>query len=456
MNIIQKLWSVLFSGQPVQGQLQYQYINGQLVLYKTGADSYIQDGYLTNAQVYAVISWMILKASTVPWFVYEVVDEKAYKQYKAMTSDSMTKEAFLNAQILLAKALKPVDSITPLHKILDRPNEMMGWSEFIQYTLGFKYLIGESFTYRIDGIGDLPIELYPLHPQDIELVLGSRYMSVDGYVWTGGNTRQVLTKEQVHHSKYFNPVHATNGDNLRGLSPMSAMLKVLQESNEYTLQSIKQAQNSGPAHLISSNPTGGEQMSFEEGSTLKDSLKQKWREASKEPFVTSASIDVHQLGLSPTDLKMIEGRMFTFRSFCDGYHVPSEIFNDPQNKTYANKEEAKRAGILDAVEPELKAVKEMINKMFAPKNGKGKIYVVEYDLSVMPEMQIDQKAMAEALDKQWYATGNEKRVVMKWGEETRPGFKDLMNDYMIPSGLTPSQQLTGDLSSLDVSNDGSI
>jgi len=135
---------------------------------------------------------------------------------------------------------------------------------------------------------------------------------------------------------------------------------------------------------------------------------------------------------------------------------PSEIFNDPQNKTYANKEEAKRAGILDAVEPELKAVKEMINKMFAPKNGKGKIYVVEYDLSVMPEMQIDQKAMAEALDKQWYATGNEKRVVMKWGEETRPGFKDLMNDYMIPSGLTPSQQLTGDLSSLDVSNDGSI
>jgi len=455
MNIIQKFWSSLFSTAPPNQQLQVQYVNGQLVLYKTGSDSYINDGYLTNGQVYAVIGWILRKAAVAPWYVYEVVDEKAYKQYKAITSDNMTPAALFNAQMLQAKALKPIeDSKNPMQKILDRPNEQMSFAEFIQFIVGFRLILGESFTYKISGVGDVPIEIYPMHPQDTELIMGKNYLSVDGYVWTGGNTRQTLTKEQVTHTKYFNPIHSTNGDNLRGLSPLAAMLRVIQESNEYGLQAIKQAQNSGPAHLISSASTAANQMGFEDGTKLKDALKTKWKESSREPFVTSAAIDVHALGLSPADLKLIDGRMFTFRSFCDGYGIPSEIFNDPQNKTYANKNEAKRAGILDGVEPELRAVRDIINNSF-PAN-KGKKFVVDYDISMLPEMQEDQEKMAAALEKQPYATWAEKRKVMKWGDDVRPEYATLLNDYMIPSGLTPSTYLADSLASQEVVNDGSI
>lgn len=457
MNIFQKFWSALFASQPVEGQLRYDFINGQLVLSKNGASTYINEGYLTNGQIYAVIGWILRKMAVVPWFVYEVVDEKAYKQYKAMNSDSMTPAAMVAAQLLSAKALRPVeDSNNYYQKLLDRPNEMMSWTEFIQFMTGFRLIVGENFLYKIAGIGDVPIELYPLHPQEIELQLGSRYLSVEAYVWTGGNTRQVLTKEQITHTKYFNPLHAANGDNLRGLSPLSAMLKLMQESNEYSLQSIKQAQNSGPAHLISSAATSANAMSYEEGSQLKEAIKSKWREASKEPFVTGSAIDVHPLGLSPADLKMIEGRMFTLRGFCDGYSMPSEIFNDPENKTYANKNEAKRAAILDAVEPELRVLRDAINNTFPkPKSG-GKKYVIDYDISVLPEMQEDQEKMAAALEKQPYATWREKRQVMKWGDDPRKEFADILDDYMVPSGLTPSRQLVDSLAGQDVVNDGSI
>lgn len=457
MNIIQKFWSALTGSPGTSQQLQYQYINGQLVLYKTGSSTYINDGYLTNDQVYSVIGWILRKAGVVPWYVYEVIDEKAYKQYKAMTSDNMTPEALFNAQMLAVKAFKPVeDNKNPMQKILDRPNEFMNLTEFVQYLVGFRLLIGENFAYKVDGVGGVPQEIYPLHPQDIELIMGSRYLSVDGYIWTGGNARQTLTREQVVHTKYFNPIHSTNGENLRGLSPLAAMLKVVQESNEYTLQSIKQAQNSGPAHLIASQGTAANQMGIEEGRLLKDALKEKWRESSKEPFVTSASIDVHPLGLSPTDLKMIEGRMFTFRSFCNGYSMPSEIFNDPENKTFANKNEAKRAGILDAVEPELRAVRDIINGCFPVTKSGNRRFVVDYDISMLPEMQEDQKKMAEALELQPYATWAEKRKVMKWGDDVRPDKQELLNDYMIPSGLTPSAHLVDSLAGQSVVNDGSI
>jgi len=452
MNIFQKFWSALFGSGAPTGQLQYQYVNGQLVLSKYDANSYINDGYLTNGQIYAVISWIIRKASVVPWYVYEVVDENAYKQYKAVSSDAMTPAALMTAQILHAKALKPIDDKNNyLQKLLDKPNETMSFSELVQFMVGFRLILGESFLYKTDGVGGVPLEIYPLHPQDIELVLGKSYLAVDGYVWTGGNTRQSLTKEQVRHSKYFNPIHASDGNNLRGLSPLAAMLRLAQESNEYALQSIKQAQNSGPAHLISSAASSVNQMGYEEGVGLKEALKSKWREASKEPFVTSSAIDVHQLGLSPADLKMIDGRLFTLRSFCDGYGVPSEIFNDPTNKTYANKNEAKRAAILDAVEPELAALRDIINS-FVPA-AKGKKYVIDYDITMLPEMQQDQKAMAEALQLQPYATWREKRSVMKWGEDPRAEYRDILDDYMIPSGLTPSRMIgLGD----NIPNDGSI
>lgn len=442
----------MFGSKPFNQQLQYEYVNGQLVLYKSGASTFINEGYLTNAQIYAVVGWILRKVSVVPWYVYEVVDEKAYKQYKTLTSDNMSPAAYLNSELLKTKALRAIEnSKHPMQKLLDRPNEFMSFEEFVQFLTGFRLLIGENFTYKIEGVGGLPQEIYPLHPQDVELIMGSRYLSVDGYIWTGGNTRQVLSREQVIHTKYFNPLHSQNGDNLRGLSPLAAMLKLVQESNEYSTQSIKQAQNSGPAHLISSGATSSNQMSYEEGTALKEALKSKWRESSKEPFVTSSAIDVHPLGLSPADLKVLEGRMFTFRGFCDGYSLPSEIFNDPDNKTFANKNEAKRAGILDAVEPELRAIKSIINRLFPDKK-----YIVDYDISMLPEMQEDQEKMAAALEKQPFATWAEKRKVMKWGDDLRPEYAALLNDYMIPSGLTPSQHLADSLAVQDVVNDGSI
>lgn len=207
MNIFQKFWSAMFGTQPVNQQLQYQYINGQLILYKSGASAFINDGYLTNAQVYAVVGWILRKVSVVPWYVYEVVDEKAYKQYKTLTSDNMSPAAYLNSELLKTKALRAVEnSKHPMQKLLDRPNEFMSFEEFVQFLTGFRLLIGENFTYKIEGVGGLPQEIYPLHPQDVELIMGSRYLSVDGYIWTGGNTRQVLSREQVIHTKYFNPL----------------------------------------------------------------------------------------------------------------------------------------------------------------------------------------------------------------------------------------------------------
>jgi len=50
-------------------------------------EEYIQSGYLFNPIVYSVVSFIAQKASTIPWFVYEVKDEKALSLYKTASPD---------------------------------------------------------------------------------------------------------------------------------------------------------------------------------------------------------------------------------------------------------------------------------------------------------------------------------------------------------------------------------
>jgi HK97 family phage portal protein len=150
------------------------------------------------------------------------------------------------------------------------------------------------------------------------------------------------------------------------------------------------------------------------------------------PIITSAALKWQQMGMSPVDLNIIESDKMDLRSLCSVYHVPSELFNDASNKTYSNTKEAGSAVYTNAVLPALNQLRDAFNLFINPRY-EGKVYV-DYDASMISELQDDLNYMTQALSGAWWLTPNERRDMMNFGMDEK---NTLMDEYWLPVGLSP-------------------
>lgn len=431
--------------------LQLKYVNGVIKLYDPKINTYIEDGYLSNEQVYAIIRWLIRKATKVPFYVYEVQDEKALKRYKSLLSpDGTNREALVTASILRSKALVEVDDKNnPIQQWLRRPNPHQSFDEFLEYCYGYKLIIGERFLNRIDGLSSKAPEVYPLNPVDLALESGEQLFEIAKFLY--GPTREPIDKETIVYSKYFNPSQIGGGETNRGLSPLRAMLGVLQESNESNKQSIKQMQNSGPVGAIFGTwvSQDGEMMPESVAGNLRDQVTKAFVSGQKRPIVTTGPIKFEKFGLSPIELGILDSRKFTFKQLCDGYGLPIEVFNMGDGTTFNNKNEAKRSAIIDAVLPEVFSLRNDLNELLKPllSPATGKQYYIDCDPTDLPELQEDMEKMVKIYStvfRDGAITPNQYRDGMKFGIDDRPEVKEYVDNYVIPSSGTPFSLLYAD------------
>jgi len=135
--------------------------------------------------------------------------------------------------------------------------------------------------------------------------------------------------------------------------------------------------------------------------------------------------------MSPADLSIIESDKMDLRVLCNLYHVPSELFNDAANKTYSNTKEAGRAIWANAVIPALTQMRDAFNAFIKGKYDQD-IYI-DFDQSVIPELQEDLATQVTGLQNAWWLTPNQRLEIMGWDQSTEP----LMNIQWIPAGLIP-------------------
>jgi phage portal protein BeeE len=136
--------------------------------------------------------------------------------------------------------------------------------------------------------------------------------------------------------------------------------------------------------------------------------------------------------MSPVDLNIIESDKMDLRTICNLYHVPSELFNDAGNKTYSNTKEAGSAVYTNAVIPALTQFRDAFNQ-FIYKRYQGKVFV-DFDTSMISELQDDISVLITAMQGAWYLTPNEKRDMISFGADEK---NPMMNEYFVPAGLMP-------------------
>ena len=405
-------------------------VRGRAVYPPDSVDTYIDRGYLYNPVVYSIVSFIAQKAGAIPWGVYEVKNNKALHSYKSANSYN------LNTKIIKTKALVALPD-HELNAIFLKPNILQGWAEFFEQVVGFKLVTGNSYIHMIGptaGLNKGSIrEMWNIPSQIIRPVAGDRMEPVRGYKYLASN--DIILPESMIHLKYWTPEYF-NGQNLVGLSPLRASLRLITKSNSSFDSSVGALQNQGAFGILSAEKDTD--LTEEQADMIESRLMEKVGGPANrgKNIVTSATLKWQQMGMSPVDLNIIESDRMDLRALCNIYHVPSELFNDAANKTYSNTKEAGSAVYTNAVLPALNQFRDALNQFISSKYPG--LYC-DYDASMISELQDDLQMMTTALSGAWWITPEERRDIMNFpADDTNP----LLKDYWIPAGLVPMSAST--------------
>ena len=401
-------------------------VRGRAVYPPDSVETYIDKGYLFNPVVYSIVSFIAQKAGAIPWGVYEVKNDKALQLYKSANTYN------LSTKMVKTKALVALPN-HDLNELFIRPNSIQGWSDFFEQYVGFKKITGNSYVHLIgpesgNNAGTIR-ELWGIPSQIIRPVAGDRYQPIRGYKYL--NSDDLIPSDQILHSRYWTPEYF-NGQNLIGLSPLRASLRLVTKSNASFDSSVGALQNQGAFGIISAEKDTA--LTEEQADMIESRLREKVGGPANrgKNIVTSADLKWQQMGMSPVDLNIIESDKMDIRMLCNVFHVAPELFGDSANKTYNNVKEARGAAYTDAILPDCNAFRDALNMRIMGKY-EGKIYV-DYDASMISELQEDLQMMTTALSGAWWINPNERRDIMNFpADETNP----LMNEYWVPGGLMP-------------------
>lgn len=420
----------------IHGRMFNDTIYGQL----QNTEAFITDAYQKNADLYSIVSFIASKVSVAPFTLYEVKDEKMLRKYNGLTSNP-TFESLQSANFIKTKALNEVGSNHPLLKILNNtPNNNMNGGEFKFACAVYRLLTGNTYIYGLapDSAPEKFVELHILPSQFTNPVSGGQYMPVKGYKLDFlPDPKDLLPKENVAHYRYFNPDFTIGNPHIVGQSPLQAASNLILRSNSGFEASTKAFQNGGLTGVLYED--GGVSLTEAQRMQLQNHIDDKMTGPGKFKQIVAASSKLGwlQIGSSPVDLGILQSIATDLRSMCNIYHLPSQLFNDPEGKTYMNMGEARKVALTDAILPELTALRDALNQWLIPGWNKAdkKTYYLDFDLSVYAEMQADMKSASEWLDKCWWITPNEKRQQQDYdvlGKE--------FDEPFVPAGLMPLSQ----------------
>ena len=241
-----------------------------------------------------------------------------------------------------------------------------------------------------------------------------------------------IPAEQLCHIKDFNPFYDGTGSHLYGQSPLKSGLRSMTTNNEATESGVKFLQNQTARGILMSDEGDLNEVQAQQ---LKDKFRKDHQGSKKagDIIITPKKLSWVNFGLNATDMSLIEQYNASIKDLCNIYNVPVTLLNNTESSTYNNVKEAKKALYQNCVIPELIKIQDELNRWLAPMYG-DKI-CIEFDFSVIPELQEETDKIVDQMTKAWWLTPNEKRAAMSYDhDEDNP----ILDDYYIPANLIPA------------------
>ena len=412
--------------------------------------SYIKNGYLANDVVYSISQIVSEKIKVAPWGVYKITDESSLKQYLAETR----KKDFdhKRALDLKTKALKPYDGDKRLTELLQWPNEHESFSDLVAHSSISKMMTGNRFIEA--GLLDMganmgkPFELRLLPPHLVGIVNNGKYpMRSASYILRGMGVDIPMALEAVMHDKYYNPNADQSGSHLYGLSPLKAARMRLTNDNSANEASTKSFQNMGPGGVgwIDDERLTGEQATEQAGA-----IKKKWIEEysgpsnAKKIVVSGYKMGFTEMGLSPTDLNILQQQKWNLVLFCNIWNFPHLLLL-PDHATDNNAGWAERALTSRCALPLITSFRNNFNrKLYQDWGYKGQNIYVDYDQSVYTELDVNRKEAADWMAKMPLSIRHRYELAnLEIPEEVQKRYGDKLDTVIMPSGMVALEEMGG-------------
>ncbi len=387
--------------------ISYAYVQDGAI-YNIGDDprSYIRDGYRRNPNVYSAIEMIARTAAKANYRLFDITLPDSKTEIKQH----------------------------PVLDLLHRPNPYQGRAEFLENIFGYKLLTGECFIPKIRVQAGMNkgkiIQLITIPPQYVSIAIDSSTGLPDSFNYVNGRYKEQIAPEDIIYTKYWNP-----DGTVRGVSPLAAARKVVAQSNDAYEASMKLIKNLGPTGILTVNDAKSQL-----DQTQLDRLQRQYEEKYGGPanygkiIITGGKMSWITTGAKAEDLGLWEGQKMTMRDICNVYGISSQLLNDPENKTYSNMQEARKALITNCVLPELHLFNACLNRDLIPEFEKqdNRRYSLEIDVQHFSEIREDEESRINLLSQAWWMTLNEKRKATGLGELNVPEG----NQMFIPNNLT--------------------
>ena len=401
-------------------------------------DDFIDKGYKYNPTIYSLIQLISKSAITVPFKIYQKLDESAVKEYKGLLSNGLNEESVFKSKLMRKHIFEEVEH-SALGKLLERPNPAQSFSVFLQELISFGKLTGNRFIYGIapengenKGVYS---QLYNLPAHLIEIKSDGIFKPVSKYTMMYNESKYELSAEEVLHIADFNPDYQGDGTHLYGQSPIEAGMRVLTTANEAVETNLKFLHNQSARGMLTPDD---DQLTPTQAQQLKDALRRNYQgsKSANDIMITGKKFSWTNFGLSTSDLQLLESYNATIKDLCNLYGVPVQLLNNTESTTYDNYRIARKVLFTNAIIPELNKIRDEFNRWLVPQYGENLYF--DFDYSAIPELMPEQQQLIDNLSKSYWLTTNEKREASGYGvDEDNP----IMNEYLVPSQFVPISDL---------------
>ena len=415
----------------------YNVLGKNTVVGNINDDDFIRRGYAYNPTIYSLINLISKAAITVPYTIYQKVDEQNIKEYKALTSNSLNEESLLKAKLMRKHIFKEVEH-SALSKLLQRPNPTQSWSTFLEELIGFGKLTGNRYVYSIypdSGENkDIAYQLYNLPAHLIEIKSDGIFKPVSKYTMNYNDSKYDLDADEVLHIADWNPDYDGSGSHLYGQSPIKAGMRVMTTNNEAVETSLKYLHNQSARGMLTPDD---DNLTPTQAQQLKSAFRRNFQgtKSANDIMITGKKFSWVNFGLSAADLQLLESYKASKQDLANLFGVPVLLLTG-EHATYDNYRTSRQVLFTNCVIPELNKLRDSLNAFLVPQFGED-LYL-DFDYSVIPELMPEQAKLVDQLSKSYWLTTNEKREAVGYGvDEDNP----VMNDYLVPSGMIPISDL---------------
>lgn len=398
----------------------FQFIGGQKAQYDYKDETYLKKGYATNPDVFAVINQMCDKTKAVPYAVKKIKDNVGYRKLhslKTATNGRYSIKQLADALILERKAYEDKEINFPL----ERPNPNQTWADIhVLYKLFFR-VTGNAYLYmawpdegKNAGVPQL-LYVLPSHKMTIVLKKDADLLydenPIDYYMLRDGDQNIKFPAEQIIHIKTANFNFDLNGSHLYGLSPIKALLRNIESSNEALNNNVKTMINSGVFGFFSGK---NEPLTQDQVAQMKIKLHEMDKDPGRLSRIAGFSLPLEftKMSLNTDELQPFEFLKHDQKAICNVLGWSDALLNNDDGGKYDKQKEERKRVVTDNIQPDLILFDQAMTEKFIKRFQGYENCVLEHDITELPEMQEDFKMMLEWMEKAYY-TPNEIRAATK-------------------------------------------